>query len=68
MNKQFRFLRFAAPVSLAGLAGSAMAEVPAEVTTALGAMKTDGLAVAALVLIAIIAIAAFKFMKKGISG
>lgn len=43
----------------------AYAAVPAEVTTALGDMKTDALAVAGLVLVAIIAIAAFKFMRKG---
>lgn len=43
----------------------ALAAVPAEVTTALGDMKTDALAVAGLVLVAIIAIAAFKFMRKG---
>lgn len=47
-------------------AGSAMAAVPAEVSTALGDMKTDGLAVAGLVLVAIIAIAAVKFMRKAL--
>ena len=47
-------------------AGSAFAAVPAEVTTALGDMKTDGLAVAGLVLVAIIAITAVKFIRKGL--
>lgn len=71
MNKFARFIR--TPRALVGApllvsVGGAFAAVPAEVTAALGDMKTDGLAVAALVLIAVIAIAAFKFMKKGISG
>ena len=50
---------------LAPLTG-AFAAVPTEVTAALGEMKTDALAVASLVLIAIIAVAAFKFMRKAI--
>ena len=50
---------------LAPLTG-AFAAVPADVTTALTEMKTDALAVAALVLVAIIAVAAFKFMRKAI--
>lgn len=60
MNKFSRF-------SLAGLstvAGSAMAAVPADVTTAISDMKTDGLVVAGAVLVAIIAIAAVKFLRK----
>jgi hypothetical protein len=51
--------------SLATLAGASQAAVPTEVTTALGTMQTDALAVAGLVLVAIIAVAAFKFMRKG---
>lgn len=46
-------------------ATSAQAAVPADVTTALGDMKADALAVAGLVLVAIIAVVAFKFMRKG---
>ena len=54
----------------AGLGGLALASqvhaaVPSEVTTALGDMKTDALTVAGLVLVAIIAVVAFKFMRKG---
>lgn len=44
----------------------AFAAVPAEVTTALGDAKTDGIAVAGLVLVAIIAMYAFKLMRRGI--
>lgn len=53
------------PVSLSALAGSVHAAVPANVTTALTDMQSDALAVAGLVLVAIIAVAAFKFMRRG---
>lgn len=46
-------------------AAGAHAAVPTDVTDALGAMKDDALVVAGLVLVAIIAVAAFKFMRKG---
>jgi Inovirus Coat protein B len=59
--------RFApALAGLSFLAGSVHAAVPTEVTTELAAMKTDGLVVAAAVLVAIIAIAAVKFIRKGL--
>ena len=48
------------------LAGSTFAAVPEEVTDAIGDMKTDGLVVASAVLVAIIAIAAVKFIRKGL--
>nr|WP_316639177.1 major capsid protein [uncultured Roseateles sp.] len=65
MNKQFK--RVGATLALvAASAGSAMAAVPEEVTTAVTAMKTDGLVVAGAVLVAIIAIAAIKFIRKGL--
>lgn len=53
------------PAAVVASANSAMAAVPAEVTTALGDMKTDALTVCGLVLVAIIAVVAFKFMRKG---
>jgi hypothetical protein len=70
VNKFARIVRSprAALASLAVVGAPAFAAVPTEVTTALGDMKTDALAVAALVLVAIIAVAAFKFMRRGISG
>lgn len=55
---------FIAPFVLS--AGSAMAAVPADVTTALTDMKADALTVAAVVLVAIIAVAAVKFIRKGL--
>lgn len=67
MNKQFK--RVGASLALVPFAvGSAMAAVPAEVTTALGDMKTDALAVGGLVLVAVIALAALKFIRRGVSG
>lgn len=47
-------------------AGQAMAEVPAAVTTALNDAKADGVTVAGIVLVVIIAIAAFKFIRKAL--
>lgn len=53
------------PAATLAAAGAAHAEVPTDVTTALATMKDDALVVAGLVLVAIIAVAAFKFMRKG---
>ena len=64
MNKTVSL--FVALPLLTAAAGSAMAAVPAEVTTALAEMKTDGLVIAGAVLVAIIAIAAIKFLRKGL--
>lgn len=64
MNK-IRTLGASALGSLALIGNNAMAEVPAAVVTELGTMKTDALTVAGLVLVAIIAVVAFKFMRKG---
>lgn len=46
--------------------GSAMAELPADVTTAIGTAKTDGVQLAGLVLAAIIAIYAFKLVRRSL--
>ena len=53
------------PAAALSAVGTARAAVPTDVTDALGAMKDDALVVAGLVLVAIIAVAAFKFMRKG---
>lgn len=45
---------------------SAFAAVPTDVTTALTDMKADALTVAGVVLVAIIAVAAVKFIRKGL--
>lgn len=65
MNKQFRFA-LPAVGSLAVLAGNVQAAVPTDVTTAITDMKADGVTVATAVLVAIIAIAAIKFIRKGL--
>lgn len=61
-----KFVRFSGAAALVSLGGQVFAAVPAEVTTAVGDMKTDGLAVATAVLVAVIAIAAIKFIRKGL--
>lgn len=58
--------RFAAVSVLALGAGQAMAAVPTEVTAALDTAKADGVTVAGIVLVVIIAIAAFKFIRKAL--
>lgn len=47
-------------------AGSAFAAVPAEVTTALGDAKADGITIATAVFVAVVAMYAFKLMRKGL--
>lgn len=44
-------------------ASSAMAAVPADVTTAISTMKEDGVTVATAFLVAVIAVAAIKFLR-----
>jgi hypothetical protein len=53
-------------VSTVAFTGASFAAVPAEVTSAIAEMKTDGLIVASAVLVAIIAVAAVKFIRKGL--
>jgi hypothetical protein len=64
MNK---FLRVSAiGATLATIGGYASAAVPAVVTTALENLSTDALTVAGVVLAAIVAVYAFKFIRKGL--
>lgn len=63
MNK---FARFAAPVSLLALCSAAQAAVPAAVTDAIADIQTDAMAVATTVLIAVVAVFAIKFIRKGL--
>lgn len=65
INTQTRRLAAVAATGALAVAQQAHAAVPTEVTTALGDMKADALTVAGLVLVAIIAVVAFKFMRKG---
>ncbi|MCY1243908.1 hypothetical protein D9M72_569490 [compost metagenome] len=67
MNK---FARFVRPATIGGalvtLAGASQAAVPEVVTQALAALSTDALTVAGVVLAAIVAVYAFKFIRKGL--
>lgn len=62
LNKKLAAL--GATLSIAG--GNAFAAVPAEVTASLTEAKADSLVVAGLALVIIIAIAAFKFMRRAV--
>ena len=62
----FSKMRVGAAAAIAGLAGSAFAAVPVVVTTALTDLQSDALTVAGVVLAAIVAVYAFKFIRKGL--
>ncbi|WP_312723690.1 major capsid protein [Stutzerimonas nitrititolerans] len=49
-----------------GAVGTAMAEVPADATTALNDAKADGVTIGGIVLGVIIAIAAFKYIRRAL--
>ena len=65
MTKSVRARLLAIP-AVALATGSAMAEVPAAVSTALGGLSTDAVSVAGMVLAAVIAVFAIKFIRKGL--
>ena len=72
MRHQLReqFVKQGKKLGLAGTAllayvNQALAAVPADVTTAIGDMKTDALTVATAFLVATIAVTAFIFMRRG---
>ncbi len=49
-----------------GAVGTAMAEVPADATAALNEAKADGVTIGGIVLGVIIAIAAFKYIRRAL--
>lgn len=53
-------------VASSAVAGSAMAAVPADVTTALTTAGTDAATVGAAVLVVIVGIVAFKYLRKAL--
>lgn len=60
-------LRLAAiPAFVAATTGSAMAALPANVTGSLTNLSADSLEIAGIVLAAIVAVFAFKFMRRGL--
>lgn len=58
-------MKKACSAALAVYGASAIAAVPADVTSAIAEMKTDAVAVAVAVTVAIIAVMAIKFIRKG---
>ena len=66
MNKMFRFVRIASPAALVAYGASAHAALPTDVTSALDGLKADGVSMATAVLLAIVAIFAIKFLRKGL--
>lgn len=66
MSKRFMKQLAVAGSGLLGAIVTAHAAVPAEVSTALSDGKADAMTVAGLALVIIIAIAAFKYMRKGV--
>ncbi|MBI3145639.1 MAG: phage coat protein [Pseudogulbenkiania sp.] len=66
MFKSIKLKIAAAGASTLALAGSAMAAVPATVTTALTDAGTDAATVSAAVLVVIVGIAAFKFLRRAV--
>jgi hypothetical protein len=69
MNKFARFVRSprtAVAAALVAAVSAAHAEVPAGVTSALSSLSVDALTVAGVVLAAIVAVYAFKFLRKGL--
>lgn len=62
--------RFAKPAALSAgvlaLSTRVMAEIPAAVTTDTAAIKTDGVTIATAILVAIVAVFAIKFLRRGL--
>ena len=66
MKNRSTFMKYGSGFTLSALASQSHAAVPAEVTTAITTMATDGVTVAAAVLVAIIGVVAIKFIRKGL--
>lgn len=66
MKRSLNLRLLALPAAAMAAGSKAIAAVPADVTTELSSIKTDALTVAGVVLVAIVAIYAFKFLRKGL--
>ena len=66
MNKRFAFLPAVAGASLLGLGTSASAALPAGVTDAIESIGADASSMATIVLLAIVAVFAIKFLRRGL--
>lgn len=61
-----RRLGAAASAGALAVSTTAMAAVPTEVSTELAGMKDDAITIGTVVLLAVVAVFAFKFMRKGL--
>lgn len=66
MKNSLKMRLAAIPAAVLALMGSAHAAVPVNVSTALTDLQADALTVAGIVLAAIVAVYAFKFIRKGL--
>lgn len=66
INLQTGRIAQAASAGALALAGTAHAAIPANVTSALDDLSADALTVAGIVLAAVVAVYAFKFIRKGL--
>lgn len=66
MKKALQLRLAAIPAAVLASAGAAHAAIPGGVTSALADLSTDALQVAGVVLAAIVAVYAFKFIRKGL--
>ncbi|MER2511042.1 MAG: major capsid protein [Nitrosomonas ureae] len=64
MLKKVQGFLVSVPAVAAGFIGTAQAEIPAAVTTALDTVKTDTNTMGGLVLVIIVGIASFMFIRK----
>lgn len=60
---RFQSLKLAVVGGLVSAGSAAMAAVPADITTAISTMKDDGVTVATAFVVAVIAVAAIKFLR-----
>lgn len=66
MKKSLKLRLAAVPAFVLATMGAAHAAVPVNVSTALTDLQADALTVAGIVLAAIVAVYAFKFIRKGL--
>lgn len=63
MSKKIALRLSMIPAAVLAASGSAQAAVPADITTAISTMQTDGVTVATAFVVASIAVAAIKFLR-----
>ncbi|MCD2514568.1 major capsid protein [Comamonas endophytica] len=66
MSKALKIRLAAVPAFVLATTGAAQAAIPENVNAALSDLSTDALTVAGIVLAAVVAVYAFKFIRKGL--